>query len=94
MLNSVCPSLFSSDPTAIIISLAIAIGSTEYLHDHSIERGIPVIIDMLANQIHTTRSADVEIRTAAVLLLEQGVQFLEAGGDRRDIVIHVVDARE
>lgn len=76
------------------MSLAIAIGSTEYLHDHSIERDIPVIIDMLANQIHTTRSADVEIRTAAVLLLEQGVQFLEAGGDRRDIVIHVVDARE
>lgn len=94
MLNSVCPSLFSSDPTAIIMSLAIAIGSTEYLYDHNIERDIPVVIDMLSNQIHTTRSADVEIGTAAVLLLEQNVQFLEAGSNRRDIVIHVVDARE
>lgn len=52
------------------MSLAIAIGSTEYLHDHSTEGDIPVIIDMLSNQIHTTRSADVEIGTAAVLLLE------------------------
>ena len=49
---------------------------------------MPVVIIGLSDVVYATGSADEEIRVAAVLLVEEASQLLEAAGGGRDIIVH------
>ena len=49
---------------------------------------VPVIVNVLSDEVHATGSADEEIRVAAVLLFEEASQLLEAAGGSGDIIVH------
>lgn len=47
-----------------------------------------MIVNMLSDEVYTTRSTDVEIRVAAVLFVEKTSQLLEAACGSGDIIVH------
>ena len=49
---------------------------------------VPVIVNVLSDEVHATGSADEEIRIAAVLLVEEASQLLEAASGSGDIIVH------
>ena len=53
---------------------------------------IPMIVDMLSDQIHTTRCTDIEIRLAVILFLKQIVQLRKTFSDFWNVVIHLLKA--
>lgn len=51
-----------------------------------------MVVDMLSDQIYTTRSTNIEIGFAVILFLEQIVQLRETGLDFRDIVVNILQS--